>query len=425
MDLDFSGAVKPDQVVSLSQFIQSRTPTDKNAYTGIFAGKNLILITAESFAKELIDPALTPALYRMANKGIVIEDFYQPAWGGSTSTGEYSWLTGLAPTDPMTMMLSYDKNLYFTMGNQLQRLGYFSRAYHNGSYDYYNRNMTHENLGYSKFIGVGNGLEEGLTGGEFPHSDKEMIEFTLPQYIDEQPFSVYYMTISGHPSYGFSSDTNDMAMKNRAVAENLPHSTTVNAYIACNLELEYAMESLLQSLEDAGIADDTVVVIVPDHYPYGLSPASAWGSSSGNPIAELFGYLPDTPWKRDHNAAIIWCGALEKLEEPLRVSGPVSSLDILPTLSNLFGLEYDSRLLPGNDVFSDAERLVFWNDYSWVTEKGTYSAHGNVFTPAEGMEADKDYIERIHADVRNKINLSWTISYFDYYRMLFGDDTVS
>ena len=421
MKLDFSRIEKPDQAVSLSQYIQSRTPTEKNRYTGMFRGKNLILITAESFAKELIDPELTPTLYRMANKGIVFEDFYQPAWGGSTSTGEYSWLTGLAPTDPLTMMLSHDKNLYFTMGNQLQRLGYASHAYHNGSYDYYNRDTTHKNLGYSTYIGVGNGLEEGLTAGEFPHSDKEMIEFTLPQYIDEQPFSVYYMTISGHPAYAFSSESNDMAMKNRDVAEDLPHSFAVNAYIACNLELEYAMESLLRSLEEAGIADDTVISLVPDHYPYGLSPGSAWGSGVDG-LGELFGYAPDTPWKRDHNAAIIWCGALEKLDEPIRVSGPVSSLDILPTLSNLFGLDYDSRLLAGNDVFSGAERLVFWNDCSWVTEKGTYSAHGDVFTPAEGQETDKDYLERIHADVRNKINLSWTIEYCDYYRLLFGDD---
>ncbi len=421
MDLDFSRVVKPDQAVSLSRYIQSRTPTEKNRYTGMFKEKNLILITAESFARELIDPELTPTLYRMANKGIVFEDFYQPAWGGSTSTGEYSWLTGLAPTDPLTMMLSHDKNLYFTMGNQLQRLGYASHAYHNGSYDYYDRDMTHKNLGYSSYIGVGNGLEEGLTAGEFPHSDKEMIEFTLPQYIDEQPFSVYYMTISGHPAYAFSAEANDMAMKNRDVAENLPHSFAVNAYIACNLELEYAMESLIRSLEEAGIADDTVIALVPDHYPYGLSPGSAWGSGVDG-ITELFGYKPEQPWERDHNAAIIWCGALEKLDEPIRVSGPVSSLDILPTLSNLFGLDYDSRLLAGNDVLSDAERLVFWNDCSWVTEKGTYSAHGDVFTPAEGQETDKDYLERIHADVRNKINLSWTIEYCDYYRLLFGDD---
>ena len=421
MEIDFSRASSPSQVVSLSAYIQTRQPTMKNKYTGLFAGKNLILITAEAFSKEVIDPALTPTLYRMANRGIVFEDFYQPSWGGSTSTGEYSWLMGIAPTNSMTMMYSFSKNLYFTMGNQLQRLGYFSRAYHNGSYDYYNRNWTHQNLGYAEFYGVGNGLEEGLTAGIFPNSDLEMFEYTLPQYIDHRPFSVYYMTISGHASYAFSDATNDMAVKNQKVTEKLPNTETVNAYLACNMELEYAMESLLNGLEKAGILDDTVIVLVPDHYPYGLTPSAAWGNQ-GNPLEDLYGYLPKTPWERDHNAALLWCGSLEKLDEPIRVSGPVSSLDILPTLSNLFGLEYDSRLLAGSDVFGGAERLVFWNDYSWLTEEGSYDAHSNTFTPAAGKTVDTAYLDRIHAEVRNRINLSWIISEYDYYGQLFGPD---
>ena len=419
MDLDFTRATRPAQVVALSEYIQTRQPTMKNEYTGIFAGKNLILITAEAFTKEVIDPERTPALYRLASRGIVFEDFYQPSWGGGTSTGEYSWLTGLAPTDPLDMMNSLDNNLYFTMGNQLQRLGYFSRAYHNGRYAYYNRNTTHQNLGYAEYYGLGNGLEEGLTKGLAPGSDLEMIEYTLPQYLDHRPFSVYYMTISGHAGYSFSG--NDMSEKNRAVTEDLPNSETVNAYLACNMELEYAMESLLRSLEEAGVADDTVIAMVPDHYPYGLSPSAAWGNYYDE-LAELYGYIPDTKWKRDHNAAIIWCGSLETRDEPIRVSGPVSSLDILPTLSNLFGLEYDSRLLAGSDVFGGAERLVFWNNQSWITEEGSFDAGTSTFTPAPGRETDNDYVKRIRAEVLNRINLSWVISEYDYYGQLFGPD---
>ena len=421
MEIDFSRATSPSQVVSLSEYIQTRQPTMKNEYTGMFAGKNLILITAEAFSKEVIDPGRTPTLYRMANRGIVFEDFYQPSWGGSTSTGEYSWLMGLAPTNSMTMMYSYNKNLYFTMGNQLQRLGYFSRAYHNGSYNYYDRDWTHQNLGYAEYYGVGNGLEEGLTAGLFPNSDVEMIEYTLPQYLSHQPFSVYYMTISGHASYGFSEATNDMAVKHQAETEKLPNSETVNAYLACNMELEYAMKSLLNGLEKAGILDDTVIVLVPDHYPYGLTPSAAWGNQ-GNPLVDLYGFDPKTQWQRDHNAALLWCGSLEKLDEPIRVSGPVSSLDILPTLSNLFGLEYDSRMMAGSDVFGGAERLVFWNDYSWLTEEGSYDAKSNTFTPAAGKTVDAAYVERIHAEVRNRVNLSWIISEYDYYGQLFGED---
>ncbi len=419
MDLDFTQASSTAQLAAVTEFIQNRSATSKNQYTGIFEGKNLILITAEAFSKEVIDPERTPALYRMSTRGIVFEDFYQPSWGGSTSTGEYSWLMGLAPASSTTMLESDGKNLYFTMGNQLKRLGYFSRAYHNGSWDYYSRYLTHPNLGYEKFIAIGTGMENGLSGGRFPESDQEMIDYTLPQYIGHEPFSVYYMTISGHASYAFLDETNDMSIKNRSAVDDLPYSDTVKAYLAANMELEYALESLLQQLEDAGIADNTVIAMVPDHYPYGLSPSTAWGTTSDF-LAELYGFKADTPWSRDHNAAIIWCGSLENLSEPIVVSGPVSSIDLLPTLSNLFGCEYDSRLLAGHDVFSDAEPLVFWNDYSWLTEKGTYLASENLFTPAVGEDTDDAYIQRVHADVRNKIALSLAVSEYDYYRLLFG-----
>ena len=160
-------------------------------------------------------------LYRLATRGIVFEDFYQPAWGGSTSTGEYSFLTGLAPIDPMVMMASRSANMYFTMGNQLRRLGYSSFAYHDGSRTYYSRDLTLPNMGYDSFVGIGNGMEKGLTGGLFPESDKEMMDYTVPIYIESQPFSVYYMTISGHASYAFKSDINDMSVKNQSVTEGL------------------------------------------------------------------------------------------------------------------------------------------------------------------------------------------------------------
>ncbi len=419
MELDFSGTDSAMQ--SVNDYVLGRTPSRKNEYTGIFKGKNLILITAEAFSKEIIDPDRTPTLYRLAGQGIVFEDFYQPVWGGSTSTGEYSWLMGIVPADAMVMMSSRTKNLYFTMGNQLQRLGYFSAAYHDGSYDYYQRNQTHTNLGYSTYTGIGNGLEDAFSGG-FPASDLEMIDYTVPQYIDKQPFSIYYMTISGHASYGFSPDINDMSVKNEDVTVDMPYSKTVRAYYACNQELEYALESLISQLEDAGIADDTVIALVPDHYPYGLMPSSAWGSKN-NFLTELYGHPADTNPLRDHNAAIIWCGSLEKLDEPIVVSSPTSSLDILPTLSNLFGLEYDSRLLVGRDVLSDTPALVLWTDYSWLTDVGYYDSHERHLTLADGSVADEeyeDYINEISADVREKIDFSKKVATKDYYGQLFG-----
>lgn len=419
MEIDFAAHETSNaRLSSLNEYIQRVEPTRKNEYTGLFKGKNLILITAEAFSKEVIDPERTPMLYRLATRGIVFEDFYQPAWGGSTSTGEYSFLTGLAPVDPMVMMSSRSSNMYFTMGNQLLRLGYNAFGYHDGTYTYYSRNLTLPNMGYPDFVGIGNGMEKGLTGGLFPESDKEMMDYTVPLYIDAQPFSVYYMTISGHASYSFKSDINDMSVKNRSVTEGLDYSEPVCAYLAANQELEYALESLVTQLENAGIADDTVIALVSDHYPYGLLPSNAWGGQTGL-LEELYGSEATSCRGRDHNAAIIWSGCLEN-DAPIVVSKPVSSIDILPTLSNLFGVEYDSRLLAGRDVFSGEEGLVFWNDGCWLTEHGYYDTHRRAFTPAEGADAaDEEYIARVGATVSDRLSLSRVIENEDYYGFLF------
>ncbi len=417
IDLDALIASTSDSTVKgLHEYVNSLTPSMQNDYTGMFAGKNLILITAEAFSKEVIDPIRTPTLYRLANQGIVFEDYYQPAWGGSTSTGEYSMLMGLVPTSGVdSIRQTVGHNMYFTMGNQLSRLGYFSRAYHDGSYTYYGRNETHENLGYEKFIGMGNGMEQGVKD-VWPESDLEMMQFTVDQYIDHQPFSVYYMTVSGHCVY--TPDGNAMAERNRDEMGEMNCSNTVKNYYACNMELEKAMTYLVQRLEEAGIADDTVIALTADHYPYGLEKSASWGNDRDY-LGELYGFSADGNVARDHSALILWSGCLEKLDKPIEVSAPTYSLDIVPTLSNLFGVKYDSRMLVGRDVLSDEEPIVLWGDYSWKTEKGYYDALSGTFTPNEGETADDAYMSRIKSAVKNKINFSKGVLATDYYGILF------
>ena len=422
MDIDFAALAEEssdDSVAQLHSYVNSLKADKVNQYTGIFEGKNLIFITAEAFSKEIIDPELTPTLYRLANKGIVFEEYYQPAWGGSTSTGEYANITGLIPTDGVSSIQdTIGHNMYFTLGNQLQRLGYHSAAYHNGTHTYYDRDKTHCNLGYSTFMALGNGMEEGVQE-VWPESDLEMIDFTVPQFIDKQPFSIYYMTVSGHGTYVHG---NAMADKNYDAVAHLDMSDGLKRYYACNMELEYAMASLVKQLEDAGIADDTVIVLGTDHYPYGLEQSEAWGNEV-NYLIELYGYEPVLNPEQDHSALIIWSGCLED-QEPIVVDTPVYSLDIVPTLSNLFGLEYDSRLLVGRDVFSNQQPLVIWADYSWLTEKGYYSTSFGTFTPNEGVAVSDDYVDRIKAIVANKFSFSRGVLDYDYYGILFGEDDV-
>ena len=159
MEIDFAAlaANSSGTLQSLDNYVASLTPSKQNEYTGLFEGKNLIFITAEAFTAEVIDPQLTPTFYRLETKGIHFTDYYQPASAGTTG-GEYQNVFGMLPMyGGSSFKMTVDDNNYLVMGNQLNRLGYSGWAFHNNSFTYYDRNVTHNNLGYSNgFMGYGN-----------------------------------------------------------------------------------------------------------------------------------------------------------------------------------------------------------------------------------------------------------------------------
>lgn len=417
-DIDFEKLDQnaSSQIKAINEYVRSLTPSRKNEYTGLFKGKNLIMITAEAFSAEVINPELTPTLYRLAAKGINFTDYYQPSSAGTTG-GEYQNIFGMLPTDGGMSLKNTAGHLnYYTMGSQLNRLGYYGKAFHNNNYTYYDRDITHNNLGYSDgFMGYGNGMEQYVEN-RWPQSDYEMISGTLPTYIDRQPFNVYYMTVSGHSSY--TRTGNSMTSRHWDRVKDLPYSDTVKGYLAANLDFEDALAYLVKELEAKGIADDTVICISSDHFPYGLDSDAALGNMPY--LSELYGYNVTNYFERDHSCLIIWSGCLEK-REPIVVDAPTFSLDILPTLSNLFGTEFDSRLLPGRDALSGAEALVFNTNYDWKTDLGIYYAASGSFVPKDEMTVVPDgYVDSVKTKVRNKIKYCKGVLDTDYFRYIFG-----
>lgn len=419
MDIDFADLAKKTKdstFAALDEYVASLTPSSKNEYTGLFKGKNLILITAEAFSEKIVSPELTPTIHRLMTKGINFRDYTQQASAG-TIGGEYQHIFGLFPSDGGASFYNMSSNTnWFTMGAQLTELGYYGKTFHNGEYTYYDRDVTHNKIGYSdEYLACGNGLEELITNS-WPRSDLEMFEATMPMYIDKQPFSVYYMTVSGHSLY--SRSDNAMSAKNWEYVEDMDLSDTIKAYYAANLELEFALAHMVKTLEDAGIADDTVIVLTTDHFPYGLDEEGSLGNLPY--LAELYGYEPENYLERDESGLIVWCGEMEDWE-PIVIDTPVGSIDILPTLCNLFGLDWDSRLLPGRDVFSDAEPLVFNFVYDWKTDKGTYISSTGTFTPREGVSVDSNYVSRINSIVRAKMDYCWSVMEKDYFGHVIKD----
>jgi len=420
LDIDFEALAESaptDELAALDRYVASLTSTSKNEYTGLFKGKNLIFICAEAFSAPVVDEERTPTLYRMATKGINFTDYSQP-YSASTTGGECELLLGVMPVDGANSMLEIvGHNNYYTIASFLDREGYFGQAYHNHRYTYYSRNITHEWLGYSDgFIGNGNGLEDYLTV-TWPESDVEMFEATIPWYIDKEHFNIYYMTVSGHSEY--NTEDNEQAYRHWDEVKDLEYSTAVKCYLACQMELEDSVTILLEALEEKGIADDTVVVISGDHFPYGLSEYQQLGDKTD--LNELYGYNVKTRMDRDQNKLIIWSGCLED-EEPIVVDSPVTSIDVLPTLLNLFGCEFDSRLLPGRDVFSsEREPLVYTVSSDFKSPLGEFVNATDVFTPYDpDMENQAEYTKQTLSTISNRLKYSKLMLTTDYFTHVFG-----
>ena len=209
-----------------------------------------------------------------------------------------------------------------------------------------------------------------------------------------------------------------MASKNYDKVKDLDYSDRVKGYLAANLELENALAYLVEALEKKGIADDTVIVLTADHFPYGLDDSESLYEQIY--LSELYGYQVTNYLERDHNALIIWSASLEE-DEPIIVNTPVSSLDILPTLSNLFNTKWDSRLFVGRDVFSNTTPLVFNVNYDWKTDKGYYLSGEGRFYPIGEENVDEEYIENMRNIVKNKIIYCQLYNQTDYFNHLFPD----
>lgn len=423
-DINFGELAKTETdetLNTLNKYFAEKKPSAKNEYTGMYKGYNLVTVVAEGFSPYAIDKELTPTLYKLQNEGFNFTNFYTPIWGVSTSDGEYTVCTGLLPKAGVwSFYKSAGNYMPYCLGNMFESVGVEETyAYHNNSYTYYRRDQSHANMGYT-FKGIGNGVEEYVEN-VWPQSDLEMVEGSIPEYLSsDKQFHAYYMTVSGHLDY--STEKNAMSAKNWELVKDLECSDTLKAYYACNIELDRAIEALIKKLEEAGIADKTVIAITPDHYPYGLEQE---GATPYEIWEELLGRKVDTEFELYKSCFLLYCAGTKNAPT---IDKPCFSADILPTLLNLFGFEYDSRLLMGSDILSSSDGLVIMSNHSFITDLGAYNATSNTFTPFEGTvfeneEAEEEYINTIEAKVNNIFKVSAKILETDYYRYVFQKDS--
>ena len=361
----------PDyETMMLCEYFADKDPSYTNKYTGMFEGYNLIYICGEGFSSLALDEDVTPTLYMMAHNGIVLNNYYN-SFLNTTTNGEYAFMTSLWPdvsrdascgTAVGSFAQSCEKYMPMGMADLMTPEGINCYAYHNFYGHYYRRSYSWPNLGYENMKFLGDGMNFTST---WPASDLEMMEQSIDDYIENAPFQAYYMTFSGHGPY---TSANYMYNKNLAETKELlgDRAETMDSqaigYLAGNLELEKAMVYLLDRLEETGQLDKTVIVLTGDHTPYYLSPA---GKES------ILGHPADENFEIYHSTCIMYNAGME---EPIETDTYCCNVDILPTILNLFGIEYESRLLMGRDIFSDGIHRARLYNGSFINDKVMYNS---------------------------------------------------
>lgn len=413
IDFDALNAMTEDKkLLAINDYCSKVTGTNQNEYTGMLKDYNLIVMCAESFSPAAIDKDLTPNLYKLTQQGIIFNNYYN-TFPNTTTDGEYALMQGLYPDAGRSKAVSSlyaSRNSYlpFTLGNVFQsQRGVESFGYHNYRGSYYGRNESHPNMGYTmKFAG------DGMTfTTNWPASDLEMMEQSVDDYIGKEPFHAYYMTFSGH--YKYDTGTNEMAKRNWDQVKDLPYSSNaIKAYLSCNIEFDKAIGYLMERLEQAGVADRTAIVIAGDHFPYGLKDSE---------YAELIGHDIDG-FSKYKSTLIFWVGGLE---ENIMVDEYCCNVDVLPTILNLWGFEYDSRLLAGTDVFSDGTHAAVLVDKSFLTDKAWFNAStGEIRYQVPESEIPEGYLENMNQLIATRFSISADILNSAYYNFVFDKGKV-
>lgn len=407
-NIDFTTLIKNEtnnQIKTIHEYFSNQTPTEKNKFTSLFKDKNVIFIVAESFDEIAIDKDLTPTLYELKNNGIKFNNYFAPKYPASTADGEYmlEWATLPIIGDDYSLIdMVYNTNPYL-LPRILKNNNYKTYVYHNyfGYYNYRKKYFSTLNFDGMKYCG------EGIDTkcDRFHGSDVDMMNQTIDDYIKEDKFFAYYITLSGHGSYDSS---NFVALKHMDKVNNLNIPIKLKYYLAANIDFDIAMNKLVTKLKETKKLDDTVIVISSDHSPYYLT------NSEVNTLSSID---RDNKFDRNRGSLIIYNSSLK---DKVEVNKYAMNIDVLPTVLNMLGLEYDSKIMIGKDIMApNTPGLVIFPDQSWANNDGAYDASSKQFISYLNKDVDSKYIEGITNEVKNKYQISTSMQYSDYYKYIF------
>jgi len=416
----------------LEYYDENKLEKIENEYTGIFEGKNVISIHAESLQSFTLGLSfngseVTPNLNKLVSEGMYFSNFYAQQGVGTSSDSEFTFASSLLPSGNGTVFVNYYDNKYKTIQNMLNDKGYYVFSMHGNVGDFWNRDVMHLNMGYDKFYSKSSFVIDEVFG--LGLSDESFFRQVVPKIkeIKNELNSPYYgtlITLTNHTPWSdvdlFSNYdlSKSVRINGELIVRDYLEGTVIGNYIKSVNYMDYALGKFLNEMDNEGLLDDTVIVIYGDHdanidrkyYNYMYN----YNASLDKVIKEGdAGYIEFNKYDHELNKKvplIIWS---KDMESNLEIKTPMGMIDVAPTLGNMLNI-YNPYAL-GKDIMNitNGENIIVFRDGSYITDKIYYNSDKEEVYTISNNVITEEYLEKNREYANNIIKVSNNIILFD------------
>ena len=403
-----------------------------NEYTGIFEGKNVIAIHAESLQSFVVnltinDREVTPNINKLISNGIYFSNFYAQQSIGTSSDSEFTYSSSLLPANNGTVFVNYYNNKYVTIQNELKKKNYYVFSMHGNVGDFWNREIMHANMGYDKFYSKSSyEIDEefglGLSDMSFFRQSVSIIE-----EISKEIGSPYYgtlITLTNHTPWGDADKISDLdvsmsvTVNGETIKRDYLETNVLGRYLKSVNYMDKAIGEFISLMDEKGLLDNTVIVIYGDHdaninrrnynYMYNYDPVTDSVKTDSDE-----GYVNYNKYEHVLNKKVPFIIWSKDFKEGTEISTPMGMIDVSPTLGNMLNI-YNPYAL-GHDVMNitNGENIVVFKDGSYITDKIYYNASKREVYSIGNNVITEDYLEKNNDYVNEIIKISDNIISYD------------
>lgn len=416
--------------------VLDKKEANKNEYTNIFKGKNVIVIHGESMMTNVIGltfngEEVTPTLNKLAKEGMYFSNFYSQVSVGTSSDSELTFNTSLMPTKSGTAFVSYSDRTYIGIPTLLKEKGYYTFSMHANNADFWNRRTMHKRLGYDRFyskkdyeVTKENTIGLGLSDKEFFKQSIEKLETINEKY--DNWYGVLIMLTNHTPfayvdRYGeFPVDLKETNEEGEEVVYPYMEGTKLGNYFKSIHYADAALGEFIEGLNEKNLLDDTVFVLYGDHdarlprkdynrlYNYDKETNDTLDKEDPN-YKEYDSYQYELGRKVPF---IIWTKDMAGTQLNFENKNVMGMYDVVPTLGNMLGF-YNKYAL-GHDIYEIKENnIVVFSNGNWVNNKLYYNSQKEAYLPLSEAPITEEEISK-NMNYSNKLlDISDEIIVFD------------